>query len=119
MVAATEKTEKLAAELVDAAIRGDEAVMAGDSKQARKQSKILVKKWESICEIGYEAKEVLAQQLHHPNPSARSAVAAFLLKFRHEEAMAVLKELAKGDGLVPFQCQEAIKRWEEGTWSLE
>lgn len=119
MVAVNDRIEKLVAVLVDAAIRGDEAVMAGDGKQARKYGRILVKKWESICEVGDAAKEVLAQHLHHPNPSARSAVAAFLLKFKHEEAMAVLKELAEGEGLVPFACQECIKRWEEGTWSLE
>nr|WP_160174483.1 hypothetical protein [Archangium violaceum] len=44
---------------------------------------------------------------------------ALLLRHRTAEAKAVLEEAAKGKGLVPFEASEALKRWEEGTWSLD
>ncbi|EPX56761.1 hypothetical protein D187_007195 [Cystobacter fuscus DSM 2262] len=31
----------------------------------------------------------------------------------------VREEAAKGQGLVPFEAGQALKRWEEGTWALD
>lgn|GEM_PF-3435773 len=45
--------------------------------------------------------------------------AAHLLRYRTDEAKAVLEEAAKGQGLIPFGAQQALKRWEEGTWALD
>jgi hypothetical protein len=42
----------------------------------------------------------------------------FLLHHRTEEAQAVLRAAAAGEGLVSFVASEALKRWEEGTWAL-
>lgn len=49
----------------------------------------------------------------------RVMAAAHLLRYRTAEARAVLEEAAKGTGLVPFGAQQALKRWEEGTWALD
>jgi hypothetical protein len=49
----------------------------------------------------------------------RVTAAACLLLHRTEEAKAALEEAAKGKGLVPFEAQQALKRWEEGTWALD
>ena len=107
------------ADLLDAAIKQDEAIMAADGKAARKYGNLLCDRWRDVKDLGDEAKDELAKHLRHPNPSVRSTVAVFLLKHKHDEAMSVLKELAQGEGLGAFECQKAIKRWEEGTWSLE
>jgi hypothetical protein len=109
----------IVAELIDAAHKQDEAVMAGDGKAARKYGNLLCDRWSEVKDLGNEAKDELAKHLRHPDPSVRSTVAVFLLKHRHDEAMSVLNELAQGEGLGAFECQEAIKRWEEGNWSLE
>jgi hypothetical protein len=45
--------------------------------------------------------------------------AAHLLRYRTAEAKAVLEEVAKGEGLVSFKAEQALKRWEEGTWALD
>lgn len=45
--------------------------------------------------------------------------AAFLLRYRTTEALHVLREAAKGSGLIAFEASEAIKRWEERTWELD
>jgi len=49
----------------------------------------------------------------------RVSAAAFLLRHRTEESKAVLEEAARGTGMVPFEAQQALKRWEEGTWALD
>jgi len=45
--------------------------------------------------------------------------AAHLLRYRTDEAKAVLHEAAGGEGMIPFCAQQALKRWEEGTWALD
>ena len=30
-----------------------------------------------------------------------------------------LEKIASGKGLIAFEASEALKRWEEGTWSLD
>lgn len=119
MVAKEDRIGKLVTDLIDAAIKQDEATITGDGKDARKYGKQIIRTWDAIIEIGESAKEDLSSHLWHPHPSARLRIAAFLLKYKHNEAMAVLRDLAKGEGLVSFCAQEAIKRWEEGTWALE
>jgi hypothetical protein len=42
-----------------------------------------------------------------------------LLRHRTAEAKAVLEEAAKGEEMVPFEAQQALQRWEEGTWALD
>jgi hypothetical protein len=34
-------------------------------------------------------------------------------------AVAVLQEVAKGEGLVAFEAAQALKYWNEGTWTLD
>lgn len=51
---------------------------------------------------------------------ARNDMAAtFLLRHRTVEAVAVLQEAASGDGLLPFEARQTLKRWEEGAWQLD
>jgi hypothetical protein len=42
-----------------------------------------------------------------------------LLRYRTAEAKAVLEEAAKGEGMIPFCAQQALKRREEGTWAFD
>lgn len=57
--------------------------------------------------------------LKHERMDVRVMAAAHLLRYRTAEARAVLEEAARGQGLVPFEASEALKRWDEGTWSLD
>jgi hypothetical protein len=45
--------------------------------------------------------------------------AVYLLRYKTREALEVLRKEAAGVGLVAFGAQQAIKRWEEGTWKLD
>lgn len=45
--------------------------------------------------------------------------AAYLLRHRTTEAMTVLREAAKGTGMIAFEASQTIKRWDEGAWALD
>jgi hypothetical protein len=49
----------------------------------------------------------------------RVMAATFLLRHRTTESMSVLRQAAKGPGLVAFEAAQAIKRWNEGAWALD
>jgi len=49
----------------------------------------------------------------------RVYAAVFLLSDRPAQAKPVLEEAAKGEGMIPFEASQALKYWEEGTWSLD
>ena len=63
--------------------------------------------------------DALSELLAHESPDVGSAAAAFLLRYKTEEALAVLREVAQRPGLIGFEASEAIKRWEEGEWHLD
>jgi hypothetical protein len=64
--------------------------------------------------LGDTGRDALTTLFKHPRMDVRVAAAAFLLRHRTEEAKAVLEETAKGKGMVPFEAQQSLKRWEEG-----
>ena len=68
---------------------------------------------------GDAGRDALAVLLKHPRMDVRVTAAVFLLRHRTAEARSVLEEAAKGKGMVPFEAQQALKRWEEGTWALD
>ncbi len=45
--------------------------------------------------------------------------AAWLLRYKHEDAMRVLKELAEGRGIVALAAQCSIENWHNGDWELD
>lgn len=105
--------------IAEASIKRNEAVIHGDAKAARKYGNKVITEWKRLLKFGDHGKEKLCKLLTHENPSARVAAASFLLEFRTEEALGILRELTKGQGFVAFLAQESLKRWEEGKWALE
>ncbi len=45
--------------------------------------------------------------------------AVYLLRHRTDEAVAVLEQVARGQGLIAFEAGQALERWKEGTWALD
>jgi hypothetical protein len=66
-----------------------------------------------------EALAALRAPLTHERPDVRVMAAAYLLRHRTAEALAVLREAAKGSGMVAFEASQAIGRWEDKTWALD
>ncbi|MHA7633926.1 DUF2019 domain-containing protein [Corallococcus sp. M7] len=96
-----------------------EAIMRGDARAGNKHAKESLAAFNRLRAHGDAGRDALATLFTHPSMDVRTAAAALLLRYRTAEAKAVLEEAAKGKGLIPFEAQEALKRWEEGTWSLD
>ena len=94
-------------------------ILGGDAKIGNKHAKKAVAALLKLRSQGDAGRDALAVLFAHPSMDVRTAAAAFLLRYRTAEAKAILEEAAKGQGLIPFEASEALKRWEEGTWSLD
>ncbi|XXF78547.1 DUF2019 domain-containing protein [Myxococcaceae bacterium GXIMD 01537] len=95
------------------------AIWKGDAKTGNAHAKRCLAAFKKLTEHGDVGRDALARLLIHPSMDVRTMAAAFLLRYKTAEAKAVLEEAAKGQGLIAFESQQALKRWEEGTWALD
>ena len=109
----------LVAEFADNVAQQTDAIWRGDPKAGNKHAKRSIAAFHKLRAVGDVGRDALCALLAHERPDVRVAAAAVLLRHRTAEALDVLRTIAKGSGLVPFQASEAIKRWEEGTWALD
>lgn len=96
-----------------------EAIMRGDARNGNKHADKSLAAFKRLRAHGNAGRDALATLLADPRMDVRTAAAVFLLRYRTAEAKAVLEDAAKGEGLIPFEAQEALKRWEEGAWTLD
>ncbi|WNG32279.1 DUF2019 domain-containing protein [Archangium violaceum] len=96
-----------------------DSIWRGDAKTGNKHAKRYIAAFEALRAQGDAGREALAVLLTHPRMDVRVSAAAYLLRYRTEEARAVLEEAAKGEGLVPFEASIVLKNWENGTWALD
>lgn len=111
--------KKLVEQFAEAAEKSFEAMMKGDSKENNKWVKRQVKAFHQIIEIGDIARDELLTLLNHENPRVASSAAAFSLKYDTERSIATLEKIAREPGMIGFGAQQALRRWEEGSWQLE
>jgi hypothetical protein len=111
--------EKLVDAFARHAAAQTDALWQGDAKTANKHARKVNAAFDKLCAQERLGRDALATLFTHPRMDVRVKAAAFLLRHRTEEAQAVLKEAARGEGLVSFAASEALKRWEEGTWALD
>lgn len=114
-----EKLQKFVDEFALHSAAQTEAIMRGDAKASNKHANQSLAAFKRLKAHGNVGRDALATLFTHPRMDVRTAAAVFLLRYRHAEAKAVLEEAAKGKGLIPFEAQEALKRWEEGVWALD
>ena len=113
------KLEKLAQDFSNNVIAQTDAIRLGNSKNGNKYAKNYIRVFKVLQSYGNEGREALVPLMWNSREDVRGMAASFLLKYRQEEALTVLQELAKGEGLVAFSAQETLKRWKEGTWQLD
>ncbi|MFP2896278.1 DUF2019 domain-containing protein [Corallococcus sp. 4LFB] len=115
----TADLQKLVEEFAQNVAAQTDAIWRGDAKTGNKHAKESIAAFKRLRTHGDVGRDALATLFIHPRMDVRTAAAALLLRYRTDEAKAVLEEAAKGKGLIPFEAREALKRWEEGTWSLD
>jgi hypothetical protein len=96
-----------------------DAIWRGDAKTGNKHARRYIAAVEKLQAQGNAGRDALAVLFKHPRMDVRVMAAAFLLRHRTAEAKAVLREAAQGKGMIPFCAQQALLRWEEGTWALD
>lgn len=96
-----------------------DAIWRGDHCEGNKHAKRYIAIFRKLRDVGDDGRDALAVLMTHDRPDVRVMAAAYLLRHRNAEAMAVLLEAAKGEGMVAFEASEAIKRWNEGVWALD
>jgi hypothetical protein len=112
--------EELVENFAEATIAQTEAIMViGSAKLSNKAANKIILCVKKLFALGDDGKDELSRLFKHERPDVRCTVAAFLLKYKTDESLKVLKQLSKLKGLVAFEAQEAIKRWEEGNWHLD
>jgi hypothetical protein len=113
------KLEKLVEKFAHHAAEQTDSIFRGDAKAGNKHADQLIAAFDELCAHGNAGRDALTALFTHPRMDVRVKAAAFLLRHRTEEAKAVLREAADGEGLAAFSASEALKRWEEGTWALD
>ncbi|WP_375758901.1 DUF2019 domain-containing protein [Corallococcus exercitus] len=111
--------EKLVSQFAENVAAQTDAIWRGDSTAANRYAKKYISIHNKLRAHGDAGREALTVLFAHPRMDVRVMAAAYLLRYRTKDATAVLKEAAKGEGLVPFKAGQALLRWEEGTWSLD
>jgi hypothetical protein len=87
----------------------------GANMHARRVSAV----FDELCKHGDPGREALTKLFEHESGQVRVTTAAFLLRYAHDRARAVLATEAKGDGLLALAAGQATQRWEDGTWELD
>ncbi len=113
------KINNLVDKFAESVLRQSECLNKGDWKSGNKHAKNYIKSFNEICKIGDIAKEQLKELFQHENDNVRAMAATFLLKYDTDASLEILNEIAKKPGIVGFEAQESIKRWEEGAWDLD
>jgi len=96
-----------------------DAIGRGDPRSGNVEARKYIRIFRQLRQLGDSGRDALVALLTHQRPDVRVTAAAYLLRHRNHEAMAVLRDAAAGTGLVSFEASECIKRWEAGAWALD
>ncbi|HZH77328.1 MAG TPA: DUF2019 domain-containing protein, partial [Archangium sp.] len=117
MVRPEVEIEKLVESFAHHAAAQAGAIFKGDARTGNKHVKQVIAAFDKLCAYSNVGRNALTTLFTHPPMDVRVKAAAFLLHHRTtEEAQAVLRAAADGEGLAALSASEALRRWEDGTW---
>lgn len=111
--------DKTVNDFVQAAKKHYAATMTGDHESANRQAKELHKAFQNIVALGSDARDALLAKTNDDDAAVAAMAAVYSLKHNTERSLTALKRIAADPGLIGLEAQQALKRWEEGTWQLE
>ena len=111
--------DELVSEFASNVAAQTDAIFRGDAKTGNKHQKRYVAAFKKLRLHGDAGLDALRALLTNQRADVQATAAAYLLGYRTDEAKAVLQAIAKGDGLASFEAEQALKRWEDGTWALD
>jgi hypothetical protein len=96
-----------------------DAILQGDARTGNKHAGRYIAAFKKLRAAGDVGRDALAALLTHPRMDVRVSAAACLLRYRTDDAKAVLMAAARGEGLAAFEAAQVLKNWENGTWGLD
>jgi hypothetical protein len=111
--------EKLVEQFAQNVAAQTDAVRRGDATTGNKHARQYTAALQELRAQGNAGRDALAVLLKHPRTDVRAMAAAFLLRYRTAEAKAVLEAAAKEGGVAAIGAIMTLKRWAEGTWTLD
>jgi hypothetical protein len=112
--------DSLVKEFASCVVHQNEAIFRGDATASNEYARRYIAAFGKLrSSWGDEGRDALATLLVDHRADVRVMAAAYLLRHCKERARAVLEAEAKGSGLIAFGAEQALKRWEEGTWALD
>jgi hypothetical protein len=103
----------------EAVMGQSDAINRGDPRAGNKMAKQYISAFGELRTFGDDGREALVPLLHYPRADVRVMTAAFLLRYKTEDALSVLNAEALGTSLAALGAQECIQRWKDGSWSLD
>lgn len=102
-------------QLIDAFIevaKKHQTFSLSDWKKANLEAKKIQKIFLDISALGQPGREALLDLVDSEERSVSLMVAVYSLKYNTEESLMALRNLTNEPGLIGFQAEQAIKRWE-------
>lgn len=109
----------LVSEFSDATVKHHKYTLEGDWQRANIEAKKIDSAFKHIIKLEKQGREALLALTEADNAAVASMAATYSLKYAPEACIKVLSKLAEEPGLLGFEASQALKRWKEGTWSLE
>ena len=112
------KIQELLDKFIQAAKKHQDSSLV-DWRTANAEAKKLQQVFLELTHGGQVAREALLRLVDSEECAVSLMAAVYSLKYNPVKSLAALKKLEKQPGFIGFQAEQAIKRWEEGSWQLE
>ncbi|MBM7118372.1 DUF2019 domain-containing protein [Archangium primigenium] len=96
-----------------------DCIWNGDSKKGNRHAKRYLSAFDKLRAHGAAGRAALAGLFVHPRMDVRVKAAAYLLRYRTDDAKKILEDAAKREGMIPFIAAQVLRNWEEGVWNLD
>ena len=113
-----DKIQELIDKFIQAAKKHQDSSLA-NWRMANLEAKKLQQIFLELIVGGQMAREALLKLVDSEESGVSLMAAVYSLKYNPEKSLKTLKTLEKRPGFIGFQAEQAIKRWEEGSWQLE
>jgi len=114
-----QKVEELIEKFTQAVKSHYMATLVGDWRNANKEAAKIRKTIKRLRSLGENAREALLAQTDSQDLAVSSMAAVYSLKYAPERSISVLTRIAKEPGLIGFEAEQALQRWNEGELNLE
>lgn len=106
-------------EFAECVVAQSNAIAKADANLGNRFAKRYIAAFKTLRLHGDEGREALAVLLSDSRANVRVMAAAYLLRYKHDQAKAVLEAEAEGAGIVAFGASQALQRWKDGSWALD